>query len=53
MVESRVTFHASWLPPKYPVKAFCPQAPCTGLQIGAKAETDYEEKGDWTIILLF
>ena len=37
------TFHVSLLFPMYPVNAFCPKAHSTGLQMGAKADTDCKE----------
>lgn len=37
------TFHVSLSLPKYPVNAFCPHGQLTGLQIGAKADTDCQE----------
>ena len=38
-----ITFHDSLLLPRYPLNAFSPHGHFTGLQIGAKADTDWTE----------
>ncbi|TNN74085.1 hypothetical protein EYF80_015726 [Liparis tanakae] len=38
-VASALTSQAALSGPRYPEKAFCPQGHCTGLQMGAKADT--------------
>ena len=41
--KQSITFHDSLLPPRYPLNAFSPHGHFTGLQIGAKADTDWTE----------